>query len=261
MGQSKAMRFFQILYPICIYFVVTTVVLSLLDFVMPDSSGVKLFRQMISSLASLPFLYVFYRDDQVMRGKWDGRVKIRLPQFSVSMLFLLLLTGACASVFLNNLLGILRITEYSASYAQVEETFYRGRLAFELLALCVVIPVAEELLYRGIVYGRSRDLFGVRGGVVFSAVIFGLIHMNLAQFVYAAVFGLLLAYLTELTDNLFYAAAVHMAANTVSVLRAETELFAFAKHQWGFIALTVGSGAVAAAGIYFFLVRQNQNAK
>ncbi len=59
----------------------------------------------------------------------------------------------------------------------------------EILALCIVIPIVEELLYRGIVLQRCVAAFGERAAVFVSAAVFGLLHMNLAQFVYAAVFG------------------------------------------------------------------------
>ena len=42
--------------------------------------------------------------------------------------------------------------------------------------------------------------------------------MNLAQFVYAAVFGVLLAYVTNVTGSIAGAIAAHMAANLTSTL-------------------------------------------
>ena len=51
--------------------------------------------------------------------------------------------------------------------------------------------------------------------------------MNLVQFIYASVFGILLAYITDLTGTLTGAVAAHMAANLTSVLSAEKEMFSF----------------------------------
>ena len=69
--------------------------------------------------------------------------------------------------------------------------------------------------------------------VFVSAAVFGLLHMNLAQFVYAAVFGVLLAYVTNVTGSIAGAIAAHMAANLTSTLRAELGLFAFADAACG----------------------------
>ena len=167
-----------------------------------------------------------------MRGKVEGtRFQISRWKDSVStdkvMLYIkMCLVGGCFAVAWNNILGMLHIIEYSNSYGQVVETFYTGNLLLEIVALCMVIPYVEELLYRGIVYGRIRDWLGVPIAIVVSAIIFGAIHMNFVQFVYATVFGVLLAWFAEMSDGIWGAVLAHMAANLTSVLRAETKVFA-----------------------------------
>lgn len=68
---------------------------------------------------------------------------------------------------------------------------------FELLGSCLVIPIAEELLFRGVVYKRLKLYFGVTPALIGSALIFGIMHVNLVQFLYAAVIGLFLAFVLE----------------------------------------------------------------
>ena len=179
LNQSKAMRIWNILYPICIYFAVTTMVLYLLQSIVPETADSKLFRQLLTSLAVFPFLYSFYHQDQEMRGKAISLKKWKEAKLPWAILAVTFVVGGCFALAWNNVLGILRISEYSASYAQVQETFYTGRMLLEITALCIVIPFVEELLYRGIVYGRLKDWLGVWYAVFISAVIFGLIHMNL----------------------------------------------------------------------------------
>ena len=70
---------------------------------------------------------------------------------------------------------------------------------FELLGSCLVIPLAEELLYRGVVERRLSLLCGSAPAIVLSAVIFGVMHWNVVQFLYAGILGLLLAWLLERT--------------------------------------------------------------
>lgn len=72
---------------------------------------------------------------------------------------------------------------------------------FELLGSCLVIPIAEELLFRGVVYKRLKLYFGVTPALIGSALIFGIMHVNLVQFLYAAVIGLLLAFVLEKTGS------------------------------------------------------------
>ena len=64
---------------------------------------------------------------------------------------------------------------------------------------CLVAPFMEELLFRGVLLRKARR-FGDRTAVVFTAVMFGLMHGNLNQFLYAVVIGLVLGYLAVRTN-------------------------------------------------------------
>ncbi len=189
----------------------------------------KLSRQLATSLVALPMLAVFYRKE-----KKEGGAKQTKIFFVLAVMFA---TGGCFALAFNDLLGLFRLVEYSPSYVQVEETFYTGRLMLEILALCIVIPIVEELLYRGIVLQRCVAAFGERA----------------AQFVYAAVFGVLLAYVTNVTGSIAGAIAAHMAANLTSTLRAELGLFAFADAGPAILALAM-AGLFGVAGMGIFMI-------
>lgn len=257
--QSKAMRIWNILYPVCIYFAVTTMALYLIHFIIPEASESKLFCQLLTSLAVLPVLISFYLKDEKLRGKEASFHAPRISLGSAAKIMGMFFAGGCFALALNNLLGMLQIASYSSSYSQIAKTFYAGRLLLEIVSLCIVIPIAEELLYRGIVYGRTRDWLGKRCAMVVSAIVFGLIHMNLVQFVYAAIFGLLLAYFMELSESIFGAVAAHMAANLTSVLRAETGAFAFMENRTAFLASTVLLFAAAAGGVFWMSRKEEKN--
>lgn len=240
MRQSKAMRAWGLIYPVCMYYAITTAALFALDFFLPPNLDIKLFRQLLTSLAALPYLIITYRQD-------PGAKRRPAP---VKSLAVMCLVGACFAVACNNLLGFIRITDYSPAYAQAEQTFYTGRLLLEIAALVIVIPVTEELLYRGIVYKRSADWLGENAAMVLSAAIFGLVHMNLAQFVYATAFGVLLAYFARQGGTVLGAVFAHMAANLTSVLRAETKALSFLDQGLAVsLAAAAALFAVSAAGI------------
>lgn len=257
MKLSKSMKIWNVIYPVAIYFVVTAVALFVLDFVFPADVNDRLLKQLITSCVSVPFLYSFYYPDQMMRGKVEGNLpfwkqcKMLCAGIRIKQVVWMFVIGGCFAVAWNNLLGMVKLAEHSASYQQVEQTFYTGRLPLEILALCIVIPFVEELLYRGIVYGRIKDSFGVKAAVIGSAVIFGAVHMNLVQFVYAAVFGLLLAWFVERSGNIAGAVAAHMAANLTSVLRAETNVFAgMDNHMVIWIVVTVLMLFITGIGVW-----------
>lgn len=99
----------------------------------------------------------------------------------------------------NNVIAMTPLIEASAGFQSANQAFFAGGVVFELLGSCLVIPLAEELLYRGVVERRLSLLCGSAPAIVLSAVIFGVMHWNVVQFLYAGILGLLLAWLLERT--------------------------------------------------------------
>ena len=75
--------------------------------------------------------------------------------------------------------------------------------------LCALIPaLVEELVFRGWILGSLRP-FGERRALLLSALIFGLMHMNLTQAPFAFMLGLLFGFLYLRTGRLWPGMAVH----------------------------------------------------
>lgn len=85
-----------------------------------------------------------------------------------------------------------------------------------ILYTCIVGPVMEEVLCRGFLLKRAR-VFGDWTAVVFTAVVFGLMHGNIAQFLYATVLGLIFGYIAVKTNSIRYTVLIHMIINSYNM--------------------------------------------
>lgn len=84
-------------------------------------------------------------------------------------------------------------------------------------AIAVAPAIFEEFAFRCCALGALKK-FG-KGFAVFSvSIIFGLIHGNVIQFVFAFFVGLILAYITVQTDNVLIAMVIHGINNGRSVI-------------------------------------------
>ena len=81
------------------------------------------------------------------------------------------------------------------------------------LYACVLAPVTEEILFRGVVL-RKLLPFGKRFAILCSAVTFGLFHGNLVQAPFACLVGLILGYVA-VEYNICWAMLLHMINNLV----------------------------------------------
>lgn len=94
----------------------------------------------------------------------------------------------------------------------VTETLLMMPPAVMLLGACVLGPLCEELLFRGLIAGRLAR-YGQRPAALVSALLFALYHANVSQFFYAFALGLLLAYAYFYTGTLKAPAVLHMLFN------------------------------------------------
>ncbi len=92
------------------------------------------------------------------------------------------------------------------------------------LDTCILGPVVEELLFRGVLLQGLRK-HGNAFGIIFSSILFGLCHQNLGQCFSAMAFGLCAAVIAVKTDSLMPGIILHVMNNTFSsVLLASMEL-------------------------------------
>lgn len=81
----------------------------------------------------------------------------------------------------------------------------------------VLVPIVEELLFRGILFGSFASSFSYKIAMVLSAAIFALIHY-MVSWPSVFVIGTLLAWIYWRTDNLAVTMVIHCTINFFSLL-------------------------------------------
>ena len=100
----------------------------------------------------------------------------------------------------------------------VDDMFSQLPMSIIVLGACLIGPLCEELVFRGLLAGRLAR-YGQKPAAFISALLFGLYHANMEQFFYAFALGLLLAYAYYRTGLLRTSVVLHMLFNfTGSVL-------------------------------------------
>lgn len=87
------------------------------------------------------------------------------------------------------------------------------------LAVGILAPIAEELVFRGAILRTLLNLTSQRrhwAAIAISAVIFGAAHGNLPQFVHATLIGLLLGWMYYRTKSILPGVLFHWVNNTVA---------------------------------------------
>lgn len=90
-----------------------------------------------------------------------------------------------------------------------------GANVFMYFYACLLGPVLEELLYRGILLQSMRK-YNERFAIFLSALIFGLMHQNYQQFVLGFLLGIPLAVVTIKHNSIIPSICTHIIVNTTA---------------------------------------------
>jgi membrane protease YdiL (CAAX protease family) len=113
------------------------------------------------------------------------------------------------------------------------------------------VPVLEEIIFRGAVHKYTSRLMSRHAAVFLQALIFGFIHLNIIQGVYAFFLGVIIGYIYLWFDSIYVAIAVHVAFNGTNIallyLFGDSEIDLFY-----FLIMAVIGFIGSMAGIAFF---------
>jgi membrane protease YdiL (CAAX protease family) len=102
---------------------------------------------------------------------------------------------------------------------QIFENASTGAQRIPIILLAVVVaPVAEELAFRGYLYGVIKRYFGAVPALVLSGILFALIHLNLPSFFPLLVLASAFALAYELSGSLLVPMTMHALFNALSLI-------------------------------------------
>ena len=173
-------------------------------------------------LAMIPALY-FYRRDKVRRiasGLIPAQKKVPL---SLLEIILLLLAGAGLAQYGNFLMAIFQSFINSSAYQESMTRITEGKsLLMMIFWMGIIAPAVEEMIFRWLIYLRLRDWLKMPVAAVISGLIFGIYHGNIVQGIYASILGI--AWILEMSGNIYSSMLLHMGANIWSLLISEYAL-------------------------------------
>ena len=230
-------KLWRVLYPIGFYYVImlaTTIIISIIIMALSGAwhgydiealtqaeQRHQLLIASISAIISIPVFIGIYRTDWRLRAKGvlgSKRGKERNSSMGAYAATVLLMISA--SQALNILINIFRLNEIFPHYAEnVNDAIVaQPALGTSLLVVGMLLPLVEELVFRGLVFKRIQDYAGTFIGIFVSGLLFGIYHNNMVQFIYATLLGWLLAFIFNQTRNIIIPIIGHMVANIWSIV-------------------------------------------
>lgn len=143
----------------------------------------------------------------------------------LSVYFLIFILGVAGCIAATCLMTMAQLAFYDSQYQQTAQTLYAAGFPMQAAVLGVLIPVSEEMMFRGILFKRFRERQRFWYSAVCSSVFFAFMHTNVTQAIYAFLLGLMLSYLYEKTGSIKAPVLLHIVLNSGSVVFTQLGVF------------------------------------
>lgn len=104
-----------------------------------------------------------------------------------------------------------------------------GNYFISLISLALLPAIAEELLFRGVIF-KGLQKTGNTFAIVVSAIMFALYHCSLEQTIYPLLTGLVFAVIMCYENNILYCIAMHFTNNFLALTLQYFNVSLFFKH-------------------------------
>ena len=166
------------------------------------------------SILLVPILYSWY-----MKVDFKNVYSIKMPRFNEIIGALVLMIGSYIfnTVLVTWLMDLL--PSLAANNDSIEELIGTGGFIPSLFIIGIMPAFAEEAAFRGFLYGTLKNKkIPIAATMVITAVVFAAYHMNLLQFIYVTIMGLIMSYMIFNSKSIFVTCIFHAVNNSMSVV-------------------------------------------
>lgn len=155
------------------------------------------------------------------RTETNGEVHGKAESFlSVKNLTLMILLGLGGQGFFTGVIGLLMgsFPRFFESYVQTIGSLVHGNMFVVVLYTVLIAPMAEELVFRGVILHKAGRVLPFIGANLLQAAFFGIYHQNIVQGIYAAVLGFLFGLVCRKFNTLYASILLHVLVNASAFL-------------------------------------------
>lgn len=163
----------------------------------------------VSGILTVLALWLFFL---IRRRRF--RTEIHLKPFRAAHWPGILLGAAGLCLFINFGMELIPIpAEILEEYAESSAGLLEGPFVLLFLSNVIMAPVVEEILFRGLVYGRLKRAMPRGAAILLSSLLFALMHGQILWICYTFLVGIILCLAAEKTDSILASIVIHMLFN------------------------------------------------
>lgn len=133
---------------------------------------------------------------------------------SILIGFIVFILTVAISSFFSFILGLLGYAPsgtISSNSIPTWESF-----VLSIIVIAVLPSICEEFTHRGLLISGFKTL-GIKKAIIYSSLLFGLLHLNIEQFFYATIIGAVLGAVSIFSKSIIPAIIIHFINNATNV--------------------------------------------
>ena len=163
----------------------------------------------VSNLLYVLLVFIFF----VVRKKSFFR-EIGVAKLSLRTVVASLSIGAALNILVSFVMNFIPFPEkWWDAYVESSSSLSEDVTALTVFLAVVAAPIAEEILFRGLILGTLKQEMHPWAAILLSSLAFGAAHGTAISFIYATGIGLLMGWLFVKFDSVLPSIIFHMAYN------------------------------------------------
>lgn len=238
MGNYGVRRIWSAVWPVLLYHVVSIGVYRIMILLSGENNADAAPAAVLTACLMLPVLVRERLHEKAVRKRMEGQtacsrkdlqrgkgrnltgIAAGMQPHQKSRLFIVCIASFAAGALLSILSSwiMTRLGLYERFGNTAQEALMTASFPMQVFGLGMIIPIAEEYTFRGLLHSRLKTITGTMYALFASSLLFAVIHGNIIQFLYAFPMGCILCLSYECAEgNLAAPVLMHMGANLVSV--------------------------------------------
>lgn len=144
--------------------------------------------------------------------------RLKINAIHLKDIILIIVVSLILNVVFQSVQFLFSETMRSELMLEVNNSFYELKNALSFIAIVIVAPLAEEILFRGLILGTLEKVFNVHIAIVLQAIFFGIIHGNIIWAIIAFLSAVYYGYLVRKYDSIFTSIIGHVSVNLLSFI-------------------------------------------
>ena len=162
----------------------------------------------ICAVVASVVLSLFFHID-IKNGRIERRGQIKAMDFIMAIV-----GGAGVSIALNIVIALTNMAGKDTAFVEVSDLITSNPLIVTIICAGILIPIVEEILFRGLIFNRIKHQYNFLAGLLISSLLFGIYHGNIVQGIYATLLGIFLGFAYHKTKSILIPVFIHMGGNT-----------------------------------------------